>query len=70
MFRHTIPIGRIFGISVDLDYSWFLLVGLLSWMLAVSDYPSEFHNWSASEYWVMGVVTALLHAKSFNPGVT
>ncbi len=60
MFRHSIPIGRIFGISVDLDYSWFLLVGLLSWMLAVSYYPAEFPNWSAGEYWLMGFITALM----------
>ena len=25
MFRHTIPIGRISGISIDLDYSWFVM---------------------------------------------
>jgi len=60
MFRHTIPIGRIFGISVDLDYSWFLLVGLLSWMLAVSYYPAEFPGWSAGQYWFIGFITALM----------
>jgi Zn-dependent protease/CBS domain-containing protein len=58
MFRHAIPIGRIFGISIDLDYSWFLIVGLLAWMLAVSYYPAEFRNWTLAEYWFMGVVTA------------
>ena len=46
MFPHVVPVGRIFGISVDLDYSWFLIVGLLTWMLAVSYYPIEFRNWS------------------------
>jgi Zn-dependent protease len=60
MFRHTIPIGRIFGISVDLDLSWFLLIGLLTWMLAVSYYPTEFHGWTVGQYWVMGFVTALM----------
>ncbi len=60
MFRHSIPIGRIFGISVDLDYSWFLIVGLLAWLLAVSYYPSEFPNWTASEYWITGTVTAVM----------
>jgi len=60
VFRHAIPIGRIFGISVDLDYSWFLIVGLLAWMLAVSYYPYEFRAGTTGEYWVMGVVTALL----------
>jgi Zn-dependent protease/predicted transcriptional regulator len=60
MFRHTIPIGRIFGITIDLDYSWFLIVGLLAWLLAVSYYPAEFRNWSVGECWVMGVVTAVM----------
>ena len=44
MFRHAIPIGRIFGISIDLDYSWFLVFGLLTWALAVSYYPGEFKH--------------------------
>lgn len=60
MFRHTIPIGRIFGISVDLDYSWFLLVGLLTWMLAVGYYPAEFKGWSTAEHRSMGLITAIL----------
>ena len=42
MFRHTIPIGRIFGIPIDLDYSWFLIAVLITWMLAVNYYPTEF----------------------------
>ena len=60
MFRHTIPIGRIFGISIDLDYSWFLVFGLLTWILAVSYYPAEFKHWSVAEYWLMGAFTALM----------
>ena len=60
MSRHTVPLGRIFGISVDLDYSWFLLFGLLTWVMAVSYYPSEFKNWSPAEYWLMGAVTAIM----------
>lgn len=60
MFRHVIPIGRIFGISIDLDYSWFLVFGLLTWILAVSYYPAEFKNWSAAEYWFMGGFTAIM----------
>jgi Zn-dependent protease/CBS domain-containing protein len=60
VFRHAIPIGRIFGISIDLDYSWFLVIGLLTWILAVSYYPVEFKNWSVTEYWIMGAITAVM----------
>jgi Zn-dependent protease len=60
MPRRTIPIGRLFGIPIDLDYSWFLIFGLLTWVLAVSYYPTEFKHWSAAEYWFMGAITAVM----------
>ena len=60
MFRHTIPIGRVFGIPIDLDYSWFLIAALITWMLAVNYYPAEFKGGTSPEYWLMGAVTAVL----------
>ena len=60
MVRHTISLGRILGIGIDLDYSWFLAFGLLTWILAVSYYPVEFKNWSPAGYWAMGAITAIL----------
>ena len=60
MFRHTIPIGRVFGIPIDLDYSWFLIAALITWLLAVNYYPVEFKGGTSVEYWLMGAVTAVL----------
>lgn len=60
LFRHSIPIGKVHGITIDLDYSWFLIIGLLAWILAASYYPSQFHNWTPAEYWITGVVTAIM----------
>lgn len=60
MFRHTIPIGRILGITIDLDFSWFLIAALITWMLAVNYYPAEFQGGTSVEYWLMGAVTAVL----------
>ncbi len=60
MFRHTIPIGRVLGIPIDLDYSWFLIAALITWMLAVSYYPVEFKGGTSLEYLLMGAVTAVL----------
>jgi Zn-dependent protease len=60
LFRHTIPLGRVFGIPIDVDYSWFLIFSLLTWVLAVSYFPSQFQNWSATEYWVVGAITAAM----------
>jgi Zn-dependent protease/CBS domain-containing protein len=60
MSRHGIPIGRLFGIAIDLDYSWFLILALLTWMLAASYYPTEFPGWTESAYWGIGFATAIL----------
>ncbi len=60
MTRHNIPLGKIFGIQIGLDYSWFVIFALLTWMLAVSYYPDEFKNWSPPLYWLTGAVTALM----------
>jgi len=60
MNRHTVPLGRIFGIPIGLDYSWFLIFALLTWMLATSYFPAEFKSWRPPLYWVMGAVTAVM----------
>lgn len=60
MFRHNIPIGKISGIRIDLDYSWFLILALFTWMLATNYFPVEYKHWSTSEYWLVGAVTAVL----------
>jgi len=60
MTRQAIPVARILGIPIGLDYSWFLIFALLTWMLAVSYYPSEFHSWPTRLYWFLGAATAIL----------
>ena len=60
MARHNIPLGRILGIPIGLDYSWFLIFALLTWSLAGSYYPAEFKNWPLPLYWLMGAVTAIM----------
>ncbi len=48
------------GITVGLDYSWFVIFALLTWALAENYYPAEFKNWAPPLYWVMGAATALM----------
>jgi Zn-dependent protease/CBS domain-containing protein len=57
---YNIPIGRILGISIGLDFSWFVIFALLTWLLAVSYYPAEFKDWPIFLYWFMGAVTAIM----------
>jgi Zn-dependent protease len=60
MTRPNVPLGRILGIPIGLDYSWFLIFALLTWMLAGSYYPAEFKDWPPLLYWFMGVATAIM----------
>jgi Zn-dependent protease len=60
MNRHNVPLGRIIGIPVGLDYSWFLIFSLLTWSLDVSYYSGEFRHWSPAPYWTTGAATAIL----------
>jgi Zn-dependent protease/predicted transcriptional regulator len=60
MTGHNIPLGRILGIPIGLDYSWFVIFALLTWTLGGSYYPAEFRNWPPLLYWVMGAVTAIM----------
>jgi Zn-dependent protease/CBS domain-containing protein len=43
-----------------LDYSWFLIFALLTWMLGGSYYPAEFKTWPPLLYWFMGAATAIM----------
>jgi Zn-dependent protease/CBS domain-containing protein len=60
MNRYTISLGRILGIPIGLDPSWFLIFILLTWTLASSYFPTEFKDWSGAQYWIIGGITAVL----------
>lgn len=60
MTRQQIPLGRIFGISIGLDYSWFLIFALLTWSLALTYYPAAVPGRSTSLYWLLGAVSAVM----------
>jgi Zn-dependent protease len=59
MATQNIQLGKIWGIPVDLDRSWFLIFILMSWLLATNFYPSRFGDWPLLLYWLMGAITAI-----------
>ncbi len=54
----AIKIGKIYGIEIELHYTWFFIFGLLAWGLATGFFPSYFE--SAAINWSLGIVAALL----------
>jgi len=60
MLEGGVPLGRLFGISIRLHYSWFFIFALVTWALAVSYFPSNYPDWSLWTYWAIGLATSLL----------
>jgi Zn-dependent protease/CBS domain-containing protein len=60
MNKQAISLGRILGIPITLDLSWFLVFALLTWSLATSVFPAEFRGWPAMLYWMVGAATTLM----------
>ncbi len=60
MNGNAIPLGRILGIPIRLDLSWFLIFVLITWTMAVGYYPAEYKGWPIMQYWILGAMTAIL----------
>jgi Zn-dependent protease/CBS domain-containing protein len=60
MLRGGIPIGKAFGISLRLHYSWFFIFALVTWALAASYFPSTYPAWSLSVRVAAGLITSIL----------
>jgi Zn-dependent protease/predicted transcriptional regulator len=60
MFRGGIPIGKAFGISLRLHYSWFLIFALVTWALAAVYFPSTHPTWSLALKIGAGIITSIL----------
>jgi len=58
--KNQISLGSIYGIPLTFDFSWFLILFFLTWILAASYFPSEYKGWEKVYYWSIGAVTSIL----------
>ena len=56
----ALGIGKLFGIEVELHYSWFFIFFLLAWALASQFFPYYFPRFSKLENWIVGAVSSFL----------
>ncbi len=59
MSKKSLSLGKLFGIPIGVDLSWFLILILLSWSFAVGYYPNAYRNWPVAQYWILGIITAI-----------
>lgn len=60
MSKGSFSIGKLSGISINIDYSWFFIFLLVTWSLAGSYFPSVFPEWSLVQSISAGIITSLL----------
>lgn len=61
MIKTSIRIFRLWGIPVEINVSWLLILTLVTWTFATGYYPFHFPDvFSIQELWVLGFITAIL----------
>ncbi|MBI5043702.1 MAG: site-2 protease family protein, partial [Nitrospirae bacterium] len=60
MFRNSIKLGTILGITIRLDYSWFIIFFLITWSLSAHRLPLLYPDWPQITYWTIGIITSIL----------
>ena len=60
MFGKSIRLARIFGISIELDLSWFIIFFLVVWILSRDYFPALYPDIAGERYGLMGLIAAFL----------
>jgi Zn-dependent protease len=53
-------LGKLFGIPININYTWFLIFILVVLSLAMSEFPSRVPDASRLGYWIAGILGSLL----------
>jgi Zn-dependent protease/predicted transcriptional regulator len=60
MMGNSWRLGKIFGIEIHIDASWFIIFILVTWTLAGQYFPSQNPTWSPSLNWSLGIIASIL----------
>ena len=58
--NRSLRIGRIIGIPIEINTSWFVVFFLVTLSLATAYFPARYPDWSTPAYWLVGLFTSLL----------
>ena len=60
MVSGTFGLGRLFGVRIQVHFSWVFIFALIAWSLASSWLPSRYVGWSTTQYWTIGIIGSAL----------
>lgn len=58
--KKSVRIGRLFGIDVELHYSWFFIFVLFGYVLSKDFYPYYYPDFPGHVYWIIGFFSSFL----------
>jgi Zn-dependent protease len=58
--KSSLRLGKIFGIPIGINYTWFIVFALVTLSLATGYFPSRYADWSWAGYLGIGLLTSLL----------
>jgi len=58
--KRSFRLGKILGIPVEINYTWFIIFGLITWTLARGYFPYVLPQYSALTHLIMAVIAAIL----------
>jgi len=53
-----VKLFKVIGIQISLNYTWFIVFGLIAWSLASGYFPSHYPDLNPSAHWIMGFLGA------------
>jgi Zn-dependent protease/CBS domain-containing protein len=59
MFGKRLKLFKLLGFEVNIDLSWIIIAGLITWSLAAWIFPNMIPGLNKTTYWYMGIVGAL-----------
>ncbi len=57
---HGWHIGKVFGINVEINFTWLIIFGLILWTVTADILPGAAPDASTAELWSIGIITTLL----------
>lgn len=56
----SLRLGKLIGIDIYVNISWLIILVLLTWSLATNWFSQLYPGWSATTYWLVSLISAIL----------
>ncbi len=58
--KSSVKVGSLLGIPVEINYTWLVIFGLVTWTLAISYFPVYSPDFTQTQYWIAATTSSIL----------